>query len=219
MSFPRAALHNSSNRNIFIHPKLTYSEYFDVLMNFLYNGATESMNYVPEIHDPLFAQLNDTHFDMVKILDLHHKYVEHFFRNDPSGAEKAMKEYLEFITHGDTISRRGIGELWEKYKTGMVFPFLEAYLKVGAKLESLYDIVEHIGESNENINENTAKRLKHLKNDLVVMIYPYSSNSNSNNNYSNNNQNGGRRRKTRKSHRKNRRATRRHRNVRRGDRR
>jgi hypothetical protein len=196
-----------------IHPELTYDVYFEIFTSFMYNGYPEGEYGINgDIQIPVMDDFIDSRSlnDDVKV---HKKYINHFFRIDPNGAQRALKQYIQWLSSEDMLCRRGIGELWRMYFTGSVSPFIQAYLDVGAKLEPLREIIQSINEEEDENDEceDGAKRRSDLKKFLLAKLEsevaalpplpPSPPNSN------NNNQGGGGKRRRRITRR---RITRRH---------
>jgi hypothetical protein len=153
-----------------IHPELTYEEYFEIFKSYEFNGYAEgAYPFNAEIQRPVMDDFEDTDNDLDEEVKVHKKYINHFFRNDPNGAQLALKEYIEWLSSGDTLCRRGLGERWEMYFTDSVSPFIQAYLDVGAKLLPLHEFLQSINEEEDENDEyeDAAERRRDLKEDLL----------------------------------------------------
>jgi hypothetical protein len=181
----------------------------------------------PVSQDPLLEDFENTGFDFNAEVRVHKKYINHFFRNDPAGAQRALRQYIEWLSSADTLCRRAMGERWET-EGGVysVHPFIQAFLDVGAKLKPLHEFIQSISvEEDEDEEEDAAERRRELKEHLLRVLKeemrPERMRENAWKRRKNavmafakakeneRRQSNSRRRKTRKGQRKNRRATRR----------
>lgn len=206
-----------------IHPDLDYNDYMEAFCSYLFDGTRDIdyYRYKSEVHDPMLNELSATGISTDELLKVHRKYVKHFFGNDPKGAQQALKNFLAWLTYGDTLERRRLGELWHSDGPESVRPFIQVYLDNGAKLEPLRKFINNIGYDVNNNDESDNKLelkvalLEYLEAErkaapaeaALPLLPPSPPNSPPNSN--NNNQGGGRRRKSRKLIRKTRRTTRR----------
>lgn len=125
-----------------IHPDLTYQDFFEAFSGYMYNGRVEGFyGYRAEVHDPMFAEIEATDHNFDRIVNVHRRYVTHFFRNNPQGAQRALQQYLDFVFSG--IYNRGLAENWDRYGPESVLPFIRSYVEHGASVYELREFIQN----------------------------------------------------------------------------
>jgi hypothetical protein len=150
-----------------IHPDLKYEEFFHAFSDYLYNGRVEGFySYRAEVHYPMFAEIQATDNYLDRIVNVHRKYVTHFFRNNPEGAQHALQIYLHFAL--GLIYNRGLRENWEAYGSESVLPFVRSYVEQGASVLRLREFIQNF--NNDFLEGNDPEILQQLKSAILSEI-------------------------------------------------
>jgi hypothetical protein len=155
-----------------IHPDLKYQDFFEAFSGYMFNGRVEGFyGYRAEVHNPMFVEIEatDHHFD--QIVNVHRKYVTHFFRNNPRGAQQALQQYLDFVLNG--IHNRGLEEIWGTYGSESVLPFIRSYVEHGASVQELREFIQnYINEHVYLYPDEHDPVLQQLKESILTILTP-----------------------------------------------
>ncbi len=150
-----------------IHPELTYQDFFEAFSGYMFNGRVEGFyGYRAEVHDPMFAEIKATDHDFDQIINVHRKYVTHFFKTNPEGAQHALQTYLDFVLGG--IYNRGLRENWDTHGSESVLPFIRSYVEHGASVLRLREFIQNY--DNEFVEDEDPEILQQLKSAILSEI-------------------------------------------------